>query len=71
MDGMLATPDEVVPTCAGKTSEGWKVRTHLTRRGIDITVAHGLMQLYSTQAMPAYIYSQEKERFCRLRLWSW
>ena len=28
LEVMLATPDEVVSSWAGKTSERWKVRTH-------------------------------------------
>ena len=47
LDITLPTPDEVVLSSADKTSEHWKVRTHLIRLGIDIIVVHGLVQFYS------------------------
>ena len=47
LDVTLATTDEVVSSWAGKTSERWKVCTHLMRLGIDIIVTNGLVQFYS------------------------
>ena len=42
IDVMLATPDEVVSSWAGKTSERYKVRTHLMTLGVDILLSHEL-----------------------------
>ncbi len=61
LDVMLATPDEVVSSWAGKTSERWKVRTHLMRTGIDINVAHELMQVDHKQATLACIFTGERK----------
>ena len=38
----LATPSEVVSEWAGKTSERWRIRTHLMKLGIGLELAQGL-----------------------------
>ena len=42
IDVTLCTPDEVVSEWAGKTSERWRVRTHLMKLGIGIELAQAL-----------------------------
>ena len=61
LEVMLATPDEVVSSWAGKTSERWKVRTHLMRLGIDIILAHELTHFDSYEAALACIFTGEKK----------
>ena len=61
LEVMLATPDEVVSSWAGKTSERWKVHTYLMRLGIDIKLAHELMHFDSTEAALACIFTGEKK----------
>ncbi len=38
----LATPSDVVSEWAGKTSERWRVRSHLMRLGVNLELAHEL-----------------------------
>ncbi|MFK7836511.1 MAG: FAD-dependent oxidoreductase [Sulfitobacter sp.] len=42
IDVTLCTPDEVVSEWAGKTSERWRIRTHLMKLGIGIELAQAL-----------------------------
>ena len=57
LKAMLATPDELVSSWAGKTSERWKVCIHLMRLGIDII----LTQFDRTEAALACIFTEEKK----------
>ena len=40
----LATPSEVVSNWAGKTSERWKIRTHLMKQGVAIALSRALVR---------------------------
>jgi dimethylamine/trimethylamine dehydrogenase len=42
LDVTLCTPSEVVSEWAGKTSERWRIRTHLMKLGIGLELAHAL-----------------------------
>jgi len=44
LDVALCTPSDVVSEWAGKTSERWRVRSHLMKIGVEFVLAHALKQ---------------------------
>ena len=61
LDVTLATPSDNISEWAGKTSERWRVRTHLMKLGVEIVVSHGLDCFDGETAMLNCEYSgQEK-----------
>jgi dimethylamine/trimethylamine dehydrogenase len=57
IDVTLCTPSDVVSEWAGNTSERWRVRSHLMRLGIELELAHKLIQFDGQTATLSCQYS--------------
>lgn len=57
LDVAIATPADNISDWAGKTSERWRVRTHLMKLGVETIVSHGLQSFDGNTATLACEYS--------------
>lgn len=55
----IATPSENISNWAGKTSERWRVRTHLMKLGVETIVSHSLSTFDGNTANLCCEYSGE------------
>lgn len=53
----LCTPSDVVSEWAGKTTERWRVRSHLMRLGVGIELSHELLRFDGREALLSCTYS--------------
>lgn len=56
-DVSLVTPSDNISDWAGKTSERWRVRTHLMKLGVDTVVSHSLSSFDGETAVLSCEYS--------------
>ena len=56
-DVTYVTPADSVSTWAGKTSERWRIRSHMMAQGIKIETAHTLAQFSGSEAVLECVYS--------------
>ena len=56
-DVTYVTPADSVSTWAGKTSERWRIRSHMMALGIKIETAHTLAQFSGSEAVLECVYS--------------
>ncbi|WIY24452.1 oxidoreductase [Parasedimentitalea psychrophila] len=57
----LATPADTISDWAGKTSERWRVRTHLMKLGVETIVSHSLASFDGKKATLRCAYSGVKK----------
>ncbi|MEM6618089.1 MAG: FAD-dependent oxidoreductase [Pseudomonadota bacterium] len=60
---VLATPDDAVSNWAGKTSERWRVRSHLTKLGVEMQLAQSLSWFDGSTATLACAYTGAERAF--------
>ncbi|SLN49002.1 Trimethylamine dehydrogenase [Roseovarius litorisediminis] len=66
LDVAIATPADNISDWAGKTSERWRVRTHLMKLGVETIVSHSLQSYDGDTAILTCKYSgQEKPLVAR------
>ncbi|MEM7076015.1 MAG: FAD-dependent oxidoreductase [Pseudomonadota bacterium] len=62
LDVIYATPSDSVSQWTAKTSERWRVRTHLLELGVKIETAHSLSEFDGNEALLACVYSGVETR---------
>ena len=57
LDVKFCTPSDAVSEWAGNTTERWRVRSHLMRRGVEIELSHELLRFDGNKALLSCMYS--------------